>query len=587
VSLFKTAQVSVTVDPDPTAPAIAFSASPSTIGVGQTTTLSWNVTSAVGVVTVSLNGSAVATSGSISVSPATTTTYQLTATSTELGSSVSSSAGVTVTVVQQPVITFKVYPSSGSGSDPLHPASTNILLGQSATLSWSVANSPDTVSIDNGVGSVVGLVSCTVSPTTSTIYTLTAKNLGGTATAQVTVNITPLPVIVSFTASPPSIVSGRSSTLAWNVQSATGYTITTSNSTSGPTPVTGTSAVVAPTSSQTYTLTATNDYGSTTASVTVTVTPAGILVWLRDILYLGNKEIAEVDAQGIHAIQSDHLGSPFYVLDGTGGILGRQKYLPFGETLDQRGSLTTAKGFTNHEQTDPSGLIYMQARFYAPQYHRFGSPDPARDQHFEETQSWNIYSYVQNQPTMMTDPTGMLSFKDVWKKVVNFFTGNDSSKPSATSNDPARQPKTPNKKTKAKNAKEVREGIENVKNHLGKDYQFAPSSGVRTPDENAKVNGSPTSDHVVSKEEEGKKGAQDGHWKLNGKIVDKEVHETLVKDKFKIGDGYQEIYHGPYTGTFHSHWHLGWNEDREGTEYKHEGETPGGKGKYPVDVKVN
>ena len=48
----------------------------------------------------------------------------------------------------------------------------------------------------------------------------------------------------------------------------------------------------------------------------------------------------------------------------------------------------------------------MQARFYAPWYGRFLSPDPARDQHFEETQSWNIYSYVQNNPTMLIDPTG-------------------------------------------------------------------------------------------------------------------------------------------------------------------------------------
>ncbi|GLH74886.1 hypothetical protein GETHLI_33880 [Geothrix limicola] len=49
----------------------------------------------------------------------------------------------------------------------------------------------------------------------------------------------------------------------------------------------------------------------------------------------------------------------------------------------------------------------MQARFYAPQYGRFLSPDPARDQHFEETQSWNIYSYCQNNPVMKIDPTGM------------------------------------------------------------------------------------------------------------------------------------------------------------------------------------
>jgi len=50
----------------------------------------------------------------------------------------------------------------------------------------------------------------------------------------------------------------------------------------------------------------------------------------------------------------------------------------------------------------------MQARFYLPMYGRFASPDPARDQHFEQTQSWNIYSYVQNNPIMATDPAGMV-----------------------------------------------------------------------------------------------------------------------------------------------------------------------------------
>ena len=48
----------------------------------------------------------------------------------------------------------------------------------------------------------------------------------------------------------------------------------------------------------------------------------------------------------------------------------------------------------------------MQARMHLPAYGRFASPDPGYDQHFEVPQTWNIYSYVRNKPTMMVDPNG-------------------------------------------------------------------------------------------------------------------------------------------------------------------------------------
>lgn len=134
---------------------------------------------------------------------------------------------------------------------------------------------------------------------------------------------------------------------------------------------------------------------------------AGAVVWKRDIFHLGTREAAEVDAAGMHVTQVDHLGSPRVITGPSGALEGTQKYLPFGELLEQSGTFKTAKGFTNHEQTEASGLIYMQARFYLPWYGRFASPDPALDQHFTESQSWNIYAYVRNNPVMSTDPTGM------------------------------------------------------------------------------------------------------------------------------------------------------------------------------------
>ena len=63
----------------------------------------------------------------------------------------------------------------------------------------------------------------------------------------------------------------------------------------------------------------------------------------------------------------------------------------------------------------------MQARFYLPMYGRFASPDPGRDQHFEDTQSWNIYPYGRNNPVMNTDPTGMVTFQEMWDKTKQFL----------------------------------------------------------------------------------------------------------------------------------------------------------------------
>ncbi len=68
---------------------------------------------------------------------------------------------------------------------------STIVLGQSAILSWSVANS-SSLSIDQGVGTLPGTAvgSVTVSPQTSTVYTLTATGGGISAAAKATVTVT-------------------------------------------------------------------------------------------------------------------------------------------------------------------------------------------------------------------------------------------------------------------------------------------------------------------------------------------------------------------------------------------------------------
>ncbi len=76
----------------------------------------------------------------------------------------------------------------------------------------------------------------------------------------------PSPMVSSFTANPPIITAGESSTLSWNATNAL-YTIVSPEIG----PLRGTSAVVQPTVTTTYKLYATNQYGRTIRSVTVTV----------------------------------------------------------------------------------------------------------------------------------------------------------------------------------------------------------------------------------------------------------------------------------------------------------------------------
>lgn len=82
------------------------------------------------------------------------------------------------------------------------------------------------------------------------------------------------PTISSFSASPTSITSGGSSALSWSTSNATSISIT-------PGTLVSTAAVgsfaVSPTTTTTYTLTATNSLGTSTAQMIVLVTPAVVV----------------------------------------------------------------------------------------------------------------------------------------------------------------------------------------------------------------------------------------------------------------------------------------------------------------------
>ena len=250
------AYVTITTAAQPKVMIQFFIANPSTIQGGQSTTLQWKISNATSATISPGPGSVNAQSGSLVVTPASTTTYTLTANS----SSGQAVANVTV-VVQNPVPTIEVCTA----------VPMNINQGQSSTLYFNTLNATS-VNISPAVGNVGMNGSAVVSPTTSTTYTITATNGVGSATCSVAVQVTAgsAPRIDRFSAGPLSIVSGQTSTLVWEVEHATTVSISPAVGTVG---LVGTQGVM-PTQTTTYTLTASNNFGTVTASATVTVTAA-------------------------------------------------------------------------------------------------------------------------------------------------------------------------------------------------------------------------------------------------------------------------------------------------------------------------
>ena len=90
----------------------------------------------------------------------------------------------------------------------------------------------------------------------------------------------------------------------------------------------------------------------------------------------------------------------------SGNTVADHGYYAYGR--DRRGSeLRTDRRFTG-QQSDASGLIYMNARYYDPQIGQFISPDtlvPDATNVFD----YNRYMYARGNPMLYNDPTGHYS----------------------------------------------------------------------------------------------------------------------------------------------------------------------------------
>ncbi|WP_444933514.1 FG-GAP-like repeat-containing protein [Microbulbifer sp. JTAC008] len=149
----------------------------------------------------------------------------------------------------------------------------------------------------------------------------------------------------------------------------------------------------------------------------------GEIQWKR---YLAGTAIYTLTTDASYAVQStekvfqylDHLGSIDLLTDDTGEVIQQMSFDIWGQrrnstdwgglslsSLAEYDTDNTTRGYTGHEMLDAVGIIHMNGRIYDPRLGRFMQADPFV-QAAADTQMYNRYSYVRNNPLNATDPSG-------------------------------------------------------------------------------------------------------------------------------------------------------------------------------------
>jgi RHS repeat-associated protein len=140
----------------------------------------------------------------------------------------------------------------------------------------------------------------------------------------------------------------------------------------------------------------------------------------RHYIHAGNNTIIYIrsttGSNGMYLMTKDHLGSTSTISDAAGAMVVNASFPAFGgfyrgdswtgvNTASQMNTIggITRRGFTGHEMLSNVNAVNMNGRAYSGQ--SFLSPDPFLTAP-TNTQNYNRYSYVYNNPFTLTDPSG-------------------------------------------------------------------------------------------------------------------------------------------------------------------------------------
>ncbi len=133
---------------------------------------------------------------------------------------------------------------------------------------------------------------------------------------------------------------------------------------------------------------------------------------------------SDITANKLEFWHHDNLTSLVATTDHLGTVTARYAYDPFGARrytsgdFDATGAVVadwnpannygTGRGFTSHEELDDIGLVNMNGRVYDSRIGLMAQPDPVTTSPLD-TQGYNRYAYLSNNPLNDTDPSGFAS----------------------------------------------------------------------------------------------------------------------------------------------------------------------------------
>jgi RHS repeat-associated protein len=154
------------------------------------------------------------------------------------------------------------------------------------------------------------------------------------------------------------------------------------------------------------------------------------------IIYIGGDAYSSQlafknNGQGVNEnylyLHRDYQGSILAITNDLGQVVEKRLFDAWGTLINYQningvntvptteGVMLFDRGYTGHEHLLGAGIINMNGRMYDPKIHRFLSPDNDI-QDPNNTQNYNRYAYVLNNPLRYSDPSG-----ENWVNVVGFL----------------------------------------------------------------------------------------------------------------------------------------------------------------------